>query len=185
MSLIRIPLCAAVLALSACASPRRDPDAPSTPTLDLSALTVTPDRLPSGCALKPPQPSGIIPMESNPARVTDPRLKGLLRQMMDPASPPSAHSDVMAALERRGRDVTDAYLAVYAEPGAPEIGVWALRYRETIAPAAAKRIRENPNLRGRDVFVRDDVVLFVWSDGASTRCFDQVRSHVRAIAEAR
>jgi hypothetical protein len=115
----------------------------------LQDLTVPQDRLPTGCSLKAADPDPqrvrlISPMQSagittNPWTGTDRRILAWLRQSVDgygklrlPDGPPLTQSQESALFLRFADGVEEGYAATYAQSGAPDLEVQAVRF--AVAP---------------------------------------------------
>jgi hypothetical protein len=132
-------------------------------------------------------------MKTNPSISTDRTDIGVLSGFVNPgkqrATMPKEPLDDSAARARYSKEQSDpkvmarfietqaegigaAYVAIYREPGAPEIGVYALQFSRTIKDSERERMLKD----GRVIF--GSMAVKLWADGESRRCFDAVKQHV-------
>jgi hypothetical protein len=94
----------------------------------LDDLTLSPDKLPAGCRLKPVDAGrSMLAVRGNPEITTDSLTIGFIRALV--AAPrdaqfPSSPEAGASMLRSLARGVVAAYVATYSEPGSPEIGVY-------------------------------------------------------------
>jgi hypothetical protein len=163
----------------------------------LKELTVPAGSLPAGCGLKPLSPGGgFVRMKTNPSISTDRTDIGVLSGFVDSgkqlASIPKGLLDDSESRARYLKDQRDpklmarfietqaegigaAYVAIYREPGAPEIGVYALQFSRAISASERERMSKD------GVVIFGSMAVMLWGDGDSRKCFEAVKRHVLAV----
>ena len=177
-----LPLCVQVIAAILLALPSLSAQSP----LALKDLTVPAQSLPSGCKLKSAPRGQFLGANTNPWITTDRRSVGLLSMFVSltagerkASQQPIPNEPAAAAryLEAQSEGIEDAYIAVYTEPGAPEVGMYALRYATPRSEPGQKQ-----NLSESRAIIRfGSIVVMLWVDGDGRRCFDAVKAHVLAV----
>lgn len=159
--------------------------------LALDQLTVPPSRLPRGCALlrhEPRQGIGMPPptqvpgIMANPWVGTDKVFIARIRQRMEgppsvPDGPPMNRRAAARYLLQWAEGIEDGYAAAYAQPGAADVIVYAIRF----AASATGRPASARMTAGRVVsrIEHGPIVAFVYGDGGE--CFRAVESHLRSL----
>jgi hypothetical protein len=189
----------ALLALASCLLVNATTGA-TQPVMNLSALTVPPDRLPPGCMLapedrsaaNPPQgaavvaaPPGIM-APTNPWVGTDRQIVAAIRQRIEGARPepdgPPLDLAAAAAYRLKWADhVVEAYRARYRSGDESAIDVFAVRFDdEALAsptpPAGKTRVR----LGVANRLVMGPTVVLV-SAVASNGCFQRINEYVASL----
>jgi hypothetical protein len=156
--------------------------AQTSPTL--KDLTVPAGSLPAGCGLKPLAPGGgFVRMKTNPSISADQTDVGVLSGFVDPEKPRATipegklgdSAEIARYLKAQAEGIGAAYVAIYREPGAPEIGVYALQFSRSISDSERERMLKD----GRVIF--GSIAVMLWGDGESRRCFEAVKRHVLAV----
>jgi hypothetical protein len=154
--------------------------------LRLTDLTVPAAQLTDGCTTPPNEPidqrgtTRLPAGATNPWSPTTPLDLAMVHRMVAapprvPDGPPPMPRDSKRFAAQHMPEIAEAYAAVYAGPGEPEIRVWGVRY--TAAPPPDSDAHRRP-FRIRELFTTDRVIVLV---DASDRgaCLDAVRAHVR------
>jgi hypothetical protein len=180
---------AAALALGFCFALGCTAGTRQAPAFALDQLTLPPGKLPPGCGLKPVNGArGLLPVRSNPEITTDSITIGSVRALIAPPRDmqiplnPEAAASTFRSL---ARGIVAAYVATYTEPGAPEIGVYGLKFAAPLTGAEQQAIVSQPRRLPGMSFYIDDVIAFVWVDGDSGICHETVLGHVGELALAR
>jgi hypothetical protein len=156
--------------------------AQTSPTL--KDLTMPAGSLPAGCGLKPLAPGGgFVRMKTNPSISTDQTDIGVLSGFVDSGKrratiPQEKLRDPVAIaryLKAQAEGIEAAYVAIYREPGAPEIGVYALQFSAAISDPQRERLLKD------GVIVFGSMAVMLWSDGESRTCRNAVKQHVLAV----
>jgi hypothetical protein len=163
----------------------------------LSELTVPAANLPSGCHLILPgatQPPGtgrsspIPPMNvtSNPLIGTDPTIVARIRERMEgaptvPDAVPLSRRAAARYLLRWAEGIDEGYVAAYAQEGAPDVSVLALRFAAA-TPASHWPPAPSPREADRVAHVRiGTIVAFIYGDGGP--CFRAVEKSIRSMGQ--
>jgi hypothetical protein len=167
----------------------------------LALLTVSDDRLPPGCALKPAEPNPaagpplgvvVIPGDSGQSALTNPwsgsdrRLAAAIRQRVDgtppqPDGPPLDRRASAAYALKWADDVVEAYRATYRSANESLIDVFAVRFDDQALalpapPAGAMNVPRGATSR----VVLGPIVVLI-STGASGTCFQAISDYVRSL----
>jgi len=166
----------------------------------LSALTVPPTTLPSGCSLTQPAPTpapmtrgGVTviqgvpssPFPTNPWSGADRRIVTIVRKAMDgapriPDGPPLEARDAAAFELKLADDVLEAYHAAYASADGSQTEVFAVTFDDsTLAKPEPLSATMNPTTGLRSRFVRGATVVVV--SGSRSECFRAVNGYIRSV----
>jgi hypothetical protein len=78
-------------------------------------------------------------------------------------------------LKAQSDGIGAGYAAIYREPGAEEIGVYALQFSTAISDSQRERLLKH------DVVILGSMAVRLWVDGDSRKCFEVVKRHVLAV----
>jgi len=179
----RATLVCIALSLLAFASAKGDEPVTEQLALEFRELTVPQEKLPADCHLRKVDrvESAFLPADTNPWITTDKASIAFIRVFIDPPVTrermPQDEAQHKRWFEERAKGVEAAYVAIYEEPGAPEIGVYAVKYAVPIGDLQRRSLNKN------SVLLTDKIAAVVWSDGDSKKGYNAVLSYLREIAK--